>query len=598
MGMVFQLEGGMILGIVKKRNTYYFRGYIPKKLRCIINQATIDRSLKTKNKKDALRLVKHYEIQFKYLMKGFKIALENKDELYSFLDNYLNDYLLKREEHLYLSPFTLISEQIERGYFAERIEFFQYMIHDNDFKEADEFIKDALKNYSSPLDDTDILDASEHIVKRLLQQEEFIRQRAIDGYYNVSKSSTNPYFKATKTEQESNVNNSHVITQPRKTEKKPNLKEYFEDYIRIMKDERQWTKDSVSLNKTVMQSLLYEFGDTDINHLTKDNLDEYKNKLIKLPKSWGNKFNKTFNKCTTLDEIIRKNESIQMQTISLSTVSRYISVVRLFFNYYHEKDKINKNIAKKLKVFIPPRVKKKSHWSPYSIEELETLFNISFYTTQLKKNIDNKIEKVLIPIIALYSGMRLNEITSLYIDDIQKEKNIYYFNINDKKDKTTKNRGSDRRVPIHPKIIETGFLDFYDNLKSKSGGRLWLSLKKDKKYMDSDSYDDRNEGRYSKDFSSWYSRINRKYVTKDKEKVFHSFRSNVINNLKQQEESKDIIKELVGHETEDITFDTYGENYSLEIIQKLVNKIHYDVPALDVAIKNIRANINQKNTTI
>ena len=50
---------GMVLGIVKKRSTYYFRGYIPKKLRCIINRATIDKSLKTKNKKEALQLVKN-----------------------------------------------------------------------------------------------------------------------------------------------------------------------------------------------------------------------------------------------------------------------------------------------------------------------------------------------------------------------------------------------------------------------------------------------------------------------------------------------------------------------------------------------------------
>ncbi len=585
----------MILGIVKKRNTYYFRGYIPKRLRCIIKQATIDKSLKTKNKKEALQLVKNYEIQFKYLMKGFKIALENKNELYSFLDNYLNDYLSEREKDLYLSPFTLISEQIERGYFAERIESIQYMLYNSDFKNADELIKDALKNYTSPLDDIDILDASKHIINRLLQQEEYVRQKAIDGYYNVSKPSTNPYFKAGEIEQKQNTNDSHVITHPKKG--KTYLKAYSRKYIDEMKAERHWTISSTSLNKTIISSLLYEFGDVDINNLTKDMLVVYKNKLQKLPLRWHDKKNKNFNECSTLDEIIKKNEIIQAKKISLSTVNKYIGAVRIFFNHCYEEDKIKTNIAEKLKVPISKSSRKKNSWKPYTIEELDTLFNILFYTTQLKKNVETKIEKVLIPIIALYSGMRLNEITSLYIDDIKKESNIYYFDVNDDKDKATKNSGSNRKVPIHSKIIEAGFLDFYNDFKSKHSDRLWLSLKKYEKYEESDFYNDRDEGRYSRDLSSWYGRINRKYVTSDRKKVFHSFRHNAINNLKQQGESRDVIRELVGHDEDDTTFDTYGENYSLEVKQELANKIHYNVPALDLAIKNIGTYIKQKNIT-
>ena len=589
----------MILGIVRKRSTYYFRGYIPKKLSGIINQATIDRSLKTKNKKAALRLVKHYEIQFKYLMKGFKIALENKNELYSFLDNYLNDYLSEREEHLYLSPFTLISEQVERGYFAERIESLQYMIHDNNFKEADEFIKDALKNYTSPLDDADILDASLFIIKRLLQQEEYVRQKAIDGSYNVSKSSTNPYFKATKTEQESKVNNSHVITQPQRieteTETKPNLKKYTEEYIKEKNIEMVWAKDALGNNKVIMKSLLYQFGDIDIATIERIHLLNYKNKLQHLPIKWGDVKNNKFNSYHTLDKIIMQNKTENIRTLSYGTISKYIAVVKSFFEFCTLRGYIERNIAHKLPV-KQSKTSKQGERLPFTLAELEKLFSAPFYTKKLEKNIEAHIERIFIPIIALYSGMRLNEISSLYIEDIKQEHNIYFFDINDNEDKTLKNPQSQRRVPIHPKIIETGFLDFVHNLQSNSSGRLWINLKKQKKYSDSDS--NSNEGRYSKDISNWFRYINRKYITKDPQKVFHSFRHNTIDCLMRQEIQEALVGKLVGHVHSTITYKIYGHGYIIKSLYETINTLEYDVPSLNLAIKNIGTYIKQKNTTI
>ena len=66
-----------------------------------------------------------------------------------------------------------------------------------------------------------------------------------------------------------------------------------------------------------------------------------------------------------------------------------------------------------------------------------------------------------IPLIGIYTGMRLNEICQLYVDDVKYLNRIWYFRLtNERSDQSLKNKQSKRLVPIHPKLIELGFIDF------------------------------------------------------------------------------------------------------------------------------------------
>jgi integrase len=52
---------------------------------------------------------------------------------------------------------------------------------------------------------------------------------------------------------------------------------------------------------------------------------------------------------------------------------------------------------------------------------------------------------------------------------------------------------------------------------------------------------------YSNGFGKWYQRFNRRHVTKDPQKVFHSMRHLVTDTLKQAGVLETVIAELVGH---------------------------------------------------
>ena len=170
--------------------------------------------------------------------------------------------------------------------------------------------------------------------------------------------------------------------------------------------------------------------------------------------------------------------------------------------------------------------------------------------------------------------MRLNEICSLYLDNIIQVKGNHRekrwcFNIleePDRPDKHIKALSSRRIVPIHDTLIDLGFIEFIELLKKRHTNRkrLFQELKL-------------SEGSYIRNVSRFF---NRRYLTKlglkTERKTFHSLRHTVIDHLKQQGIDVSFINELVGHSSGNIDLDRYGKGYNSDILyNKCVKKILY-----------------------
>jgi integrase len=114
------------------------------------------------------------------------------------------------------------------------------------------------------------------------------------------------------------------------------------------------------------------------------------------------------------------------------------------------------------------------------------------------------------PLIALYSGCRLEEICQLHLEDIRQEKGVWVFDINDKGEKRLKNRSSERLIPIHHQLVDLGLLDHVYSLADKGEERLFPELQK------------RRDG-YGQTVSKWFQRYKKRCgITSCK--TFHSFR--------------------------------------------------------------------------
>ena len=148
--------------------------------------------------------------------------------------------------------------------------------------------------------------------------------------------------------------------------------------------------------------------------------------------------------------------------------------------------------------------------TPFTTQEIKKIFDPQFYPDpHSRKN----QAKFWVPIIALYHGCRLNEICQMDVNDVVQEKGIPCFSINsDSKDKSLKNSNSIRTIPIHPKLIDMGFLMYVDYQRKSQQTKLFSELTKTKR------------NGYGKIVQSWFGRHLDHLGIKGRDKVFHSFR--------------------------------------------------------------------------
>ena len=175
--------------------------------------------------------------------------------------------------------------------------------------------------------------------------------------------------------------------------------------------------------------------------------------------------------------------------------------------------------------------------------------------------------------------MRLNEICSLYIDNVREisgnhREKRWCFDILEelnRPQKKLKNLSSRRVVPIHETLLDLGLIDFIKLLKSvKYPNREW----KEKRLFEELPF---GEGSFARNVSRWWnSRYLPKHDLKTPKKNFHSLRHTVSNHLKQKGVEPHFINELLGHSQGNIDLDRYGKGYNPDILfNKCVKRIGY-----------------------
>jgi integrase len=103
---------------------------------------------------------------------------------------------------------------------------------------------------------------------------------------------------------------------------------------------------------------------------------------------------------------------------------------------------------------------------PWALEELRTLFGSTIFT-QGHRPVSGKGEAAFwMPLMALFTGARLNELAPLTAADVVTDAATDIVAINIKEDREQgrrlKTAGSARLVPLHPELTRIGFLKFVD----------------------------------------------------------------------------------------------------------------------------------------
>lgn len=183
------------------------------------------------------------------------------------------------------------------------------------------------------------------------------------------------------------------------------------------------------------------------------------------------------------------------------------------------------------------RTKQMEGAEPFSVAELNQIFDLVAYTQYTTKNTKEKSDaRYWMPFIALFTGMRLEEIAQLQTVDIQKAEGLNYFDVNSKGGKSLKTASAERKIPIHQTLIRLGFLDYVRGLKV---GVLFPELKKTANGFGNP---------VSKAFIRHLEDIGVRKDGKGRTKVFHSFRDTFNNFLERVSSvTPEVRLTLMGH---------------------------------------------------
>jgi integrase len=251
---------------------------------------------------------------------------------------------------------------------------------------------------------------------------------------------------------------------------------------------------------------------------------------------------------------------------SFKTNHSYMSACSQFFKWCTLVEYIKSNPFENIKLGQKPLKKKYEQRQRWSKEQLHKLFShIQFRFNE--SDSEYKYADYWVPLICLFSGMRVSEACQLGTDKILKIDNIYVFDVDSADENTQlKTLNAYRQIPIHSKLISLGFLDFVTSRKVAEE-KLLFNEKPLGKYVD---WSKRIGGR----FVGVFNRIG---LAANERPTLYGLRHTFIDELQQQDVNENIVAELVGHSKSNITFGRYGKKVNIQLLKDKIELISPDL---------------------
>jgi len=316
---------------------------------------------------------------------------------------------------------------------------------------------------------------------------------------------------------------------PSQIDVSPKLSEMKEEFIGERLLSGFSPKSTRELESTI-DDLIEIIGDIPILKVTPNNARDFKKIISSLPK-YRNQSPRyrglTIKQILSLDGVEGQEPK---------NINKLIYRVRVFFkwlkNNYSEYVPQNHfdGLSIQEKKFDKPR-------DIFTNKELHKIFDTTPFLNNTIRNPHrrNKLASFFVPIIAIHTGMRLEEICQLRLEDVYKEGTVDIIRVTISKETKLKTVTSQRIVPIHENLKRVGFLEYCNYMKKQKKERVFWDLTKSR-----DGYG-RNIGRY---FMEYLRKVG---VYEFQSKVFHSFRHSFITNLLQNGVREEVVNGLCGH---------------------------------------------------
>jgi integrase len=200
---------------------------------------------------------------------------------------------------------------------------------------------------------------------------------------------------------------------------------------------------------------------------------------------------------------------------------------------------------------------------------LQTLFDAPTFTSGETDDTTTAAALFWMPLIALYSGARQEELAQLRVADFHVAEGLgTYYEIHDRdENRNVKNSESVRNVPVHPALRKLGLLRYVDSLREAGETLLFPKLTA------------RKNGERAPAVSHAFGRLCDELGLTDDGLVFHSLRHTFITYARESRVGDDVRRAITGHAEGDVHGD-YGEHTLRELFDVMKR---YRVPDLDLS---------------
>ncbi len=285
-----------------------------------------------------------------------------------------------------------------------------------------------------------------------------------------------------------------------------------------------------------------------ISNVSKDHVIQFRNFLQIVPSNYSK--HHIYKDLTSLEIVSIQSPGIS--PISDRTANKYLGMFRSFLNWCEGEEIITTVPGSKIgiKVIGDPSASR----NPFSKAQLNKIFTAPLYTgchslgrRSKPGSFVLKDSKFWIPLVALFTGMRAGEIIQLHTSDICFDEGIHFFRLTDEgatksgvklgESKTFKTAQSQRCIPVHRKLIKLGFLNYVAERGKEvtPSKRLFWDIAVG------------TRGDVSDNFSKWFRRFLISNGIKTDKTAFHSFRHNFKDALANANIEDSMQDALMGH---------------------------------------------------
>jgi integrase len=345
-----------------------------------------------------------------------------------------------------------------------------------------------------------------------------------------------------------------ISSKPRKGE---TLADYFDAYLKEC-------KAHVSPNARIdLWATLRQFvecnGNRQVTSYGKADMANYKKGLREFPKNAAKLY-----PGMTFDQVVTRNRKDGHPLLSDRSVRNKLSALSAFGRWLE--GNVDGVDPASFKTSLP-KIQDAERMEPFSQDDVRKILNSYAFTGSesprtYQRPGDHKLRDwhFWLPLIAAFTGARLNEIVQLEVADLVEVDGIWAFNISDEEEgQSLKTQHSRRVIPVHPQLLDLGLLVYREAVVAAGKTALFHPIQLDR------------HGRRSTAAGKWFRMFLRRIGVKGADDLggTHRWRHTLTDSLRRAGIEDYQIASVLGHKI-DVAKMTghYGRDVTMSLAQR------------------------------